>query len=480
MDVPSRRTATILFPHRIVSPFALVCAWLSSCSTPPEPTPVVPPALQVGVRHVAGTVLSDGPIDGIPRLEAGKARRVRCRVTYLRRMPVDDLVPLATRTRLVVAAHGSEPLVPAAALISSARVGAGNAAAAFATRASGDPIDAVEIAGLSGVLHAGTTAGFRALGPPQDRGVQRRRAEILVSEDAEGRPVVALQIDDLANTASQRLLRRQVVLLEDVPTEGEAPLVLVFPSVYDDGGAFLAEITIDRPGDALTPILARARADLEQASALGESPRFGGTASTNLTLATSLKSLDISRHQRPSLVFLAQSTGATLALDLAMTADNATLAAWVLRVGPDVIEHWRDAKATPIELGWRLEHTAFTLLAARLDKDDLTTEMRGVLAMHAGEAGRFPGILSGALRRCGSNAQLHETLMQENREFLVGSDPAARVRAFDWLRARDAAPPGFDPLAPRTERRKALAAAEAAARIEAQTGPKSSPKGDGR
>jgi hypothetical protein len=37
------------------------------------------------------------------------------------------------------------------------------------------------------------------------------------------------------------------------------------------------------------------------------------------------------------------------------------------------------------------------------------------------------------------------------------------VRAFDWLEVRERAPPGYDPLASREERRAALARAEEAA-----------------
>ena len=47
----------------------------------------------------------------------------------------------------------------------------------------------------------------------------------------------------------------------------------------------------------------------------------------------------------------------------------------------------------------------------------------------------------------------------------TAAEPEARLRAYDWLVRRDAAPPGYDPLAPRKERRLALA--KAAESVEA-------------
>ena len=40
--------------------------------------------------------------------------------------------------------------------------------------------------------------------------------------------------------------------------------------------------------------------------------------------------------------------------------------------------------------------------------------------------------------------------------FLSSADPAARVRAFDWLRSRGQAPGGYAPTADRASRRAAL------------------------
>ncbi len=76
---------------------------------------------------------------------------------------------------------------------------------------------------------------------------------------------------------------------------------------------------------------------------------------------------------------------------------------------------------------------------------------------HAGELGHYPGLLNDVLIDSTNQGELTASLVRENRLFLEDRNPAARVRAFDWLEAREAAPAGYDPLAPRDERRAALA-----------------------
>ena len=62
----------------------------------------------------------------------------------------------------------------------------------------------------------------------------------------------------------------------------------------------------------------------------------------------------------------------------------------------------------------------------------------------------------GALNRSSDRATFEEAILLENRSFLSSSDPAARVRAFDWLQPKGEAPEGYDPLASREARREAL------------------------
>jgi hypothetical protein len=53
-------------------------------------------------------------------------------------------------------------------------------------------------------------------------------------------------------------------------------------------------------------------------------------------------------------------------------------------------------------------------------------------------------------------ADLERRLINENRISLEDMSPAARTRAYEWLRQRELAPAGYDPLASAKERRVAL------------------------
>ncbi len=110
------------------------------------------------------------------------------------------------------------------------------------------------------------------------------------------------------------------------------------------------------------------------------------------------------------------------------------------------------------QLAWRLEENAFAMLADLLDTEKITPILAGMFARHAGEAARFPGTMRSILENCPNQATLQQRIIAENRAFLEDARPSSRVRAFDWLALRKAAPPNFDPLASREARRKALAA----------------------
>src|SRR5690606_39767088 len=101
----------------------------------------------------------------------------------------------------------------------------------------------------------------------------------------------------------------------------------------------------------------------------------------------------------------------------------------------------------------------------------LPPEMRTLLVLHAGEAGRRAASLEEALSAARSLEDLRSHLAAENAIYLEDNDPAARVRAFEWLSARGLAPSGYDPLAPAESRSAALEAAPSEGAPSAQTRP---------
>jgi hypothetical protein len=162
-------------------------------------------------------------------------------------------------------------------------------------------------------------------------------------------------------------------------------------------------------------------------------------------------------------VFLAGTAAhAPLALDLALSADVPTLAAWAEQVAAATGQGLaaavpEDALDRP-DLGWLLERTALALLAGRLDRGQQSAADRGMLTRHTGEVGMFPGALANILDRVESDEQFRAAVVNENLAFLESADPATRVRAYDWLRGRGVEPPAYDPLADRRARRDALEA----------------------
>ena len=448
--------------------FAPLALLWGACATTPPPS-VMLPELESGVRHFTGTVLT-GPRpdpEAADRILMNDALMVTCKVSYLLDLPEDALQPLATRTRLVVSARGDEPPLPTSRVTIGARVDSGPAASRFAS--SIGPTGQ-EVLNLRGALPEGVSVSFYAesmqtfffLGV----GEVRRHVAILISREQGGTLTAALLIESIdphSPTGTEReVTEHELILLEDVPGIGRDPLVLIFPSPFDpfETSGFIAEVTVEYPrlDPAHQAAVQQCVADLRRE---GEAARTGASElepseSLTRTMGNSLRALDLAEHQRPAVVFLTSTHDAPLALDLALSADTITLAAWVQlfmdRTGEEIIAGDQQEE----DLGWAMDSAAWELLAERLDDGELSTGLRATLARYAGEAGRFPGSIADALRLSTDQATFRDAVVAENRSFLASSDPAARVRAFDWLTSRNQAPAGYDPLGPREERREAL------------------------
>ena len=473
-------------PTRPAAILALVCA-VGCAGSPETPPPLTPPEARFATRHRSGSVLSGDQRDaGAATLDPAHTREVRLVVHYLRAVPGDAWTPLSQRTRLVIAGQGSEPLVPVTDIASAALVGTGPDSAALAATWSTRPHDAVEMHSARGLFHPGVTAVFEARGAAPTVEDRFKHVAVLVSAGERGAPAtVALRIDDLRAAATPELDRRQLVVLADRPELGGEPLVLVFPSPYGDQGAFLAQLSItsDAASDSL---IAAARSELATsvAAAQKRTQTFDETERWRLDVATSLAAMREPDRRRGALVYLAETAGAPLTAELALCASDETLAALLARLETPDAAGTRDEPANLAAFGWQLERQAYRLLAERLDADEISPEMRAVLTRHAGEAGRFPGMLPPLLRRAKGVAEFESLLVRENEGFLMDMSPAARVRACDWLRARGVEVPDYDPLAGRRARSAALLAAtaqrEAAAASRATSRRETPPPGGGR
>jgi len=107
-------------------------------------------------------------------------------------------------------------------------------------------------------------------------------------------------------------------------------------------------------------------------------------------------------------------------------------------------------------LGWTLERMSYGLLATILSSDQATPELEAILVRHTGQVGRHVSTLEELTANAADIDEFQSNLVRENFIFMEDISPAARNRAFEWLKARGKAPDGYDPLAPLKERRDVL------------------------
>jgi hypothetical protein len=187
----------------------------------------------------------------------------------------------------------------------------------------------------------------------------------------------------------------------------------------------------------------------------GRAPEGGEQTGGIGTLSGQIDSTSSLAEARSALRALSQSVGAVLTEDVASVADQEAIE----RIAAEARAQAGTA-ATPAALAFLLERSSILLLAGRLEREELSPMADAILLARTGAVGRFPERLRDAVARSADLPSLEQELIDENRRLLRDTGPTHRVRACDWLRRRQLAPPGFDPLASAAERRAALAQAE--------------------
>ncbi len=292
--------------------------------------------------------------------------------------------------------------------------------------------------------------------PEPQPGPRRARASLLVGTEGEHLRVGlrlpsagAPRLPELGEGASRERptpLGHDEVVLLDVPlVEGEDGLVLVLPGLLPWGEA-----------KALVVALRARPAEADPAGEREPRPRVGAQAGdpAGAHLAALLAALGDAQDPRAGLVHLAAELGAPALLDLSLAARPqhlAPLARAVIEAAAEVPDSERAA------LAWALERAALRSLVERRQGDGDDPAAAALLFARAGEAGAFPALLAEVLATRADLSAFEAWLREENRIFLSDRSPAARVRAYDWLASRGAAPPDFDPLGPEDARREALA-----------------------
>jgi hypothetical protein len=199
-------------------------------------------------------------------------------------------------------------------------------------------------------------------------------------------------------------------------------------------------------------------AEADEARALADALRAkaapAAVAAPWPSMARALRGAEEPGARRAALAFAAVDTGADLTAEAAALAEDAVLAA----LAADAAEALERAPASASAdlIGWSLDRAAILTLARLHGEGALARALGSVLSARYGEVGRDPGALADLARRCGSAAEMETRLEAEHLILLDDASPALRVRSFDWLASRGAAPAGYDPLGPVKERRAAV------------------------
>ncbi|MCK6445187.1 MAG: hypothetical protein L6Q99_02240 [Planctomycetes bacterium] len=463
----------------------------SACASRPRGEPeLVPPALQVVSGHHVGSLLAGAtPTAAIEALDTRPeaALGYSLVIEYVERDPRAGLAPVAGEAELFATLRGGEPIAATGRLSTEARLARGAEARALAERLARREFGRTkELGRLDGALPSNVTATLscaatRAVSTPADGPLLKSLRCELAREggDGSGAPRIALVLEDLAprpfadprekpeESAAHAPEAPRVIeeaLLFAAPVDGGAsPLAFALPSPFVDGEGQAVVVFVDVRGPSNdAAAVDRALADCREAL-VGTKNRVQRVASAETRrkeFESALGSLDANANRRSALVFLAQATGARLAGDLALAADDATLDAYVQSL-PRAPEQIAQSVVDGSTLGFVLERGAFAFLAARGAETPLAPELSGVLVRHAGEVGRSSGALDDLVANAKTVADLDRLVVEQNLIALEDTTLGVRVRAFDWLAARELAPKGYDPFADAKERRAALEAAAA-------------------
>jgi hypothetical protein len=434
------------------------------------------PPLSTRVDHYAGSPLS-GPTARAPADQPPEdVPEVLLTVVALD-PPAPDLgTPLGPRIRLIAARREDVPVQPSGRLTQATRLLLGPGVPREWNILTRDQVPLV----LRGALPVGVTATFEvadlapvrgsAPGQPTHRAVALHLAQS-TEKTADPALAASLTVIDAAEPAASAdgspaassrpappALQRETAFFDLPWSHGGTILALIVPfrltGTAAQSLALLVQVMPGRPDARHRSVVARCREDVARSrKAVEQRPKDALAANPEaVALGTALAQLDLAAERRAALVFLANRTGAALATDLALTADDAFLEHLAAAVKSRMPADLSDRTA----VGWQTEQAAFATVVTAGAKEKLPPEVVAVLTAHYGEAGRHAASLEELHRRMTSPGEFAARVEAENLTFLEDDAPGARVRAYHWLAARRRAPAGYDPLAAPRERRAAL------------------------
>ena len=450
-----------LRPIRFVVLTAMAATGMA-CASHPQPPPALQPSpVTLNLDHFAGTPLSRAMPATQPATQpAADGPDVRVTITAMEKPAWSVGDPLGSHAQLVSVARGNTPVLPTARLTDDVRLIRADGAPAFERNLHAGKLGpTADMGKLESVLVPGVTSRFQVvqIKPQTDAlsgGKAQRRFVLELSAASQDKLQTALTVEDFVpaqGSPRQLFFHSESVLLDPLPP-GAPAAVLIVPFAVSETRAFALTVEAGQLFDAeqRAKLVAASQTDVVAAAAAAKPLPTTLPGSEQFALRRALAVLSRRPDDRAALVFLADQTDAHLCARTAIVADGPTLT----RLSQAILK--QNTGLDREQTGWMLDRTALELLSSQLSAESLQPELAAILTDYGGEAGRHAASIEEALRGPDSRSDVEAAIVAENLIFLADSSPAARVRAYDWLKSHGKAPVGYDPLGPPRERRAAL------------------------
>lgn len=443
------------------------------------------------VDHYTGSPLS-GPLANIPaQVKPEDALRVDVTFMAVERVSPGKIDPLASSARLILSTRGAVPVRAGTRMTRAAGFASGESADRFEGIVNGAGLGRTSLLGqLESALPPGATVVFEATdgfttqptsAPAAGLATGRRRLAVdlysppsppggalgdasiqlcIVLEDYStpdpGAGVDAGDDDSLAATSSRSpTLQQETVILDPKTVKGPLHLAVMVPFRFrgqaNEGLVAIVHVAAGSAKDlSHVKACAVASADLQR-SYVRVTAQHAASPDES-TLYAALEGMLQPGSRRSATVFLSGWSGARICEDVALSADDATLA----KLAQDMVAAIGGGPSDKRNVAWQMDRAALALLAKLQADNQLPPELSAVLADQAGEAGRHSSSMDEVLENLQNPEDLTRRLVATNLQYLADNSPGSRARAFDWLKSRELAPPGYDPFGGARERRAAL------------------------
>ncbi len=443
-----------------------------------EEPPLANPQANFAVRQFAGTPLSGELTQSIDDVAAQQAWGVAVRVIAVKQLPVAGFGGIGPLARLVLSDDSSDLMAPSSRLVYST---------SFRTLEPGTSLDSMlgdakswtEISTSRGAVAPGTALSIGISQPVVAAQTKRLQVNIGMFRlpNKDGYQLAISSLDRVvvrtprsttnpdpgtppaAPIAQPMKDVNETVIVPQPAPAGQSRIVLALPMDFagSEATGLVIDLAIDtKPSDAGEVARnLKTEVDASAARAAARSTHAAAT-SDDLAITAMFDSLATAGSApRAALVYLAQHLNARLAESVALVADDKVLALIAKSVRDKWVASSTRDRAT---MAWMVDRATIQVVASIKDDDNSHSlaAVQGALETYAGEAGRHLDLLQSLANASNSSEDLDHRLIAEHLNDLEDNSLAMRVRAFDWLTSRHAAPADFDPMASAKKRRATL------------------------